>query len=163
MLPESVYGAVIVGHLIIDWYEEPDHEKMSFFSELLKGMGNRFKHLSAFLFFDLPLILTWLVTVIVQFSLAFCLHESVVHVHGDLAADCTSTNWWLKVVALGAFVALVLDAVTTTYDMHLWLCQVDRARFESRQAVRRSQMWEERGCPHPRSACRLISHRLSHE
>ena len=24
---------------------------------------------------------------------------------------------------MGAFVGLVLDAVATTYDMHLWLCQ----------------------------------------
>ena len=53
-------------------------------------------------------LLPYALTLTAQFSLAFYLRKGVLAVDGDLADNCYETAWWLKCVALFAFVGLAL-------------------------------------------------------
>lgn len=64
-----------------------------------------------------PLVLT----ITAQVTLASYLRLGVLGVQGDLAPDCAATTWWLKAVALFAFVGLAVQHIMQIVQMHQWL------------------------------------------
>jgi len=133
-LPETIYSALIMGHLVLDHYESPKHDKLPeahTCSERVHNCcvatGNVISDLAqyarTFALTDLPLLLSWAIAVLTQFALAYYLHNAVVNVNGDLGPTCLGSDALLRVLALSAFVALAMSDAMETWSMHLWLSQ----------------------------------------
>ena len=67
--------------------------------------------------FALPISLT----LVVQVTLAYYLWRGVGEADGDLAADCASTDLYLQLAALTAFVCFAIREALDLLDVHLWL------------------------------------------
>jgi hypothetical protein len=96
-LPKNVYAAVILVYLNGETASEG-------FVRVIRSVS-------------VPLVLC----TVAQVTLAAYLRAGVLEVQGDLAPDCTETTWWLRCVALFAFVGLCVQHMIMTLQMHQWL------------------------------------------
>lgn len=125
-LPETIYAALILGHLVLDGYEAPRHRALpkaetccDAMRNCCTSLGRHFRYflsiIATFVVTDLPLILTWGIAVAVQFTLSYYLHDAVVRSDGDLGIDCSNTSFTLRIFSLSAFVGLSMNDMFETY------------------------------------------------
>lgn len=95
VVPKNVYTGAMIQYLVVS--------KSRLCHVLLK--------------FALPISLT----LVVQVTLAYYLWRGVGEADGDLAADCASTDLYLQLAALTAFVCFAMRDALDLLDVHLWL------------------------------------------